>query len=74
MPFAVTQAMLDDAQNAYHALMLGQSVVEFRDQNSERVVYVRADANKLKLYIEWLKAELGVSTNSVGNGPMRVWM
>lgn len=74
MPFAVTQQMLDDAQAAYHALMLGESVVEYRDSNGERVVRYRADANKLKLYIEYLKAELGVNATSVGNGPMRVWM
>lgn len=74
MPFVVTQQMLDEAQSAYHALMLGQSVVEFRDQNSERVVYYRADANKLLNYINWLKSELGVVTNPAGVGPMRVWM
>ena len=74
MPFAVTQAMLDEAQTAYHALMLGESVVEYRDQNGERVVRTKADANKLLNYINWLKSELGVNTNSVGNGPMRVWM
>lgn len=74
MPFAVTQSMLDDAQTAYHALMLGQSVVEFRDQNSERVVYLRADANRLLNYINWLKSELGLTSTSAGSGPMRVWM
>lgn len=74
MSFAVTQAMLDEAKSAYHALLLGEAVVEYRDQNGERVVRRPADIDKLKLYIEWLKAELGVSTNSVGNGPMRVWM
>lgn len=73
MAFAITQAMLDEAQSAYHALMLGESVAEYRDQNGERVVRVRADANKLKLYIEWLKSELGTTANAVGNGPMRVW-
>jgi hypothetical protein len=74
MPFAVTQQMLDDAQAAYHALMLGESVVEYRDQNGERVVRTKADANKLLNYINWLKSELGVVTNPAGVGPMRVWM
>ena len=72
MAFVVTQTMLDEAQTAYHALMLGQSVVEFRDQNGERVVYGRADANRLLNYINWLKGELGITTTSVG--PMTVWM
>ena len=71
MAFAVTQAMLDEAQSAYHALTLGQSVVEFRDQNSERVVYARADSAKLSAYINWLKKELGLTAPSVA--PMRVW-
>ncbi len=74
MAFAVTQQMLDEAQAAYHALMLGESVVEYRDQNGERVVRTKADANKLLNYINWLKSELGVVTNPAGVGPMRVWM
>ena len=81
MPFVVTQTMLEEAQTAYHNLMLGESVVEYRDQNGERVVRTRADANKLLNYINWLKSELGVSTStpaSSANGgaacPMRVWM
>lgn len=74
MPFAVTHEMLDEAQAAYHALMLGESVVRFRDQNGEMVERTKADANKLRLYIDYLRSELGMNANSVGNGPMRVWM
>ena len=77
MPFVVTQTMLDEAQTAYHNLMLGESVVEYRDQNGERVVRTKADANKLLNYINWLKSELGISTATSPNGgagPMRVWM
>lgn len=71
MAFVVTQTMLDEAQSAYHALMLGQSVAEFRDQNGERVVYHRADSAKLLIYINSLKKELGLTAPPVG--PMRVW-
>jgi hypothetical protein len=72
MAFVVTQTMLDEAQSAYHSLMLGQNVAEFRDQNGERVVYGKADAARLLNYINWLKSELKVVTVSVA--PMQVWM
>jgi hypothetical protein len=72
MAIAVTQEMLEQAQSAYHRLMIGDAVVEFRDQNGETVKYARADLNRLSQYIERLKVELGLSTASVA--PMRVWL
>lgn len=72
MATVVTQQMLDEAQSAYHSLMIGQGVAEVRDQNGEVVRYSRSDVNKLANYIAWLKAELGITTTAVG--PMRVWM
>lgn len=68
----VTQQMLLDAYEAYAALMTGQAVTEFRDQNGETVKYSRANKNDLLAYIEFLKRELGVAVAPVG--PMRVWM
>lgn len=72
MAFVITQQMLDEAQAAYHSLMLGESVVEFRDQNGELVRRSRADASKLLNYINYLKKELGIA--SACTGPMKVWM
>jgi hypothetical protein len=69
---AVTQQMLTEATEAYHALLTGTAVVEFRDQNGETVKYSRANKNDLKAYIDMLKVELGQT--AAPTGPMRVWM
>lgn len=68
---AVTLTMLEDAEKAYHLLMTGASVAEFRDQNGETVKYTAISAPRLKAYIRDLRAELGVSMPST---PMKVWM
>ncbi len=49
---------LVEAQDAYHRLMLGRSMVECRDANGDMTVYARADASRLKAYIETLKREV----------------
>lgn len=72
MALTVTQEMLDEAQKAYHQLMIGDGIAEFRDQNGETVKYAKADANRLLNYINWLKGELGIVTAPAG--PMRVWL
>lgn len=69
---AVTQQMLTEAEKAYHDLLTGSAVVEFRDQNGETVKYLRANKNDLLAYINSLKAQLGQSV--APSGPMRVWM
>lgn len=55
-------ANLADAEKAYHALMTGQSVAEFRDQNGELVRYSPANAQRLQGYILSLKMQLGLPT------------
>jgi hypothetical protein len=55
-------AYLADAEKAYHALMTGQSVAEFRDQNGELVRYSPANAQRLQGYILSLKMQLGLPT------------
>lgn len=67
---AVTQAMLEEAQAAYHSLQIGSAVAEFRDQNGETVRYAKTDIGKLAVYIEEMKRELNLTTNV---GPMRAW-
>lgn len=59
---------LVQAEEAYHRLMLGQSLVECRDANGDMAVYARADAARLKAYIEVLKREVAGSTAC--NGPI----
>ena len=59
---------LAEAEAAYHALMLGQSVAELRDANGELVRYSPANAGRLQAYIQSLKQQLGLLTTS---GPAR---
>lgn len=61
---------LQDAEQAYHRLMTGQSAVEFRDSNGELVRYSAISANRLMGYILSLKQQLGLASNI---GPMRAW-
>ena len=68
---AVTYVQLQEARTAYHALMTGQSIVEFRDQNGETVKYGQANANKLAIYIQQLEQQLGQTT--APRGPMEPW-
>lgn len=64
------QERLEEAENAYHLLMTGQSVAEFRDQNGEVVRYTAASANRLAAYIQSLKIQLG---QAPGSAPMGAW-
>ena len=67
---ATLEERLADAEDAYHNLMTGQSVVEVRDGNGELVRYNAASATRLAAYVQDLKRQLGLSTIS---GPMKVW-
>lgn len=69
---AVLETRLQEAEAAYHALMSGQSVAEFRDSNGELVRYTPANAFRLQGYILQLKSQLGlIPAGSLGPG--RVW-
>ncbi|WP_312388160.1 gpW family head-tail joining protein [Stutzerimonas nitrititolerans] len=66
------QRQLEEAEQAYHSLMTGQSVAEFRDQNGELIRYTPANASRLLGYIHSLKSQLGlIPAGSIGPG--RVW-
>lgn len=45
-------ALLDEARTAYNNLRMGKAVVEFEDQNGERVRYNATNIDKLR---EWIK-------------------
>lgn len=51
---------LEDAEKAYHRLMLGGSVRVTVDQNGERVEFTAANRSALVAYIQGLKRELGL--------------
>lgn len=58
------QTRLDEAEQAYHALMTGSSVAELRDHNGELVRYTPANAVRLAAYIQSLKFQLGLASRS----------
>ena len=61
---------LQEAEQAYHRLLTGQSAVQFRDSNGELVQYSAISRQALAGYILQLKAQLGQLPNI---GPMRAW-
>ncbi len=60
---------LAEAEAAYHALQIGKSAVEIRDQSGEAMRYTPANVSRLKQYIAELKAEIAGS--SPVRGPLR---
>lgn len=72
MPTYVTPEMLSEARMAYHRILTGGGIYQFRDQNGEQVSYAKTDLPRLAAYIRWLERELG--TASQPTGPMKVWM
>lgn len=53
-------ALLAEAEAAYHSVMIGGQVVDFSDQNGERVRYSAANAGRLHAYINGLRSLLGL--------------
>ena len=65
---ATTAEMLAEAKDAYHRLMLGESVVEVRDQSGESIRYQAATASRLLSYIRTMDPTFLLPCAS---GPMR---
>lgn len=57
---ALYTAQLREAEAAYHSVMIGGQVVDFMDQNNERVRYSAANAAGLLRYINYLRSVLGL--------------
>lgn len=53
-------ARLQEAEAAYHTIMIGGQVREFFDQNGEKISYSGASASSLLTYINGLRAQLGM--------------
>lgn len=53
------QALLDEAEAAYHRLITGTTTVSTRDATGRQVTYSQANAAALTAYIAGLKAQLG---------------
>lgn len=71
--FPATQQMLDEAVAAYHRIVTGGGVYEYRDQNGEVVRYSRVNLPQLAAYIEKLQGQLDPNCRQ-RVGPMQVWM
>lgn len=56
-----TRARLKEAEEAYHALMIGGAGRVYVDQSGERVEYVAANREALQLYIRDLKLQLAAA-------------
>lgn len=63
------QDRLSDAEEKYHDLVTGQSVVEVVDQNGEKIRYYPATRNALFAYIADLRRQI----NNSSVAPMSVW-
>lgn len=62
---------LVEAENAYHALQTGTSIVEAQDSNGERARYTAANASKLWQYILWLREQLAGTNTPAARRPLR---
>lgn len=67
----IYQARLEEAESALHRLMTGAAARVIVDQNTERVEFAVANADRLRAYIAELRMALG---NMKTIGPMNVWM
>lgn len=66
----VLEMRLNEAETAYHQLLMGKSPRVFVDQNGERIEYAMANSARLSTYIEELKRKLGRTRIM---GPMKAW-
>lgn len=69
---AVYQTRLDAAEEAWHALQMGQQARVYVDQNGERVEFNSSNSMRLRAYIIELRSALGLA-NGI-SGPMNAWM
>jgi ribosomal protein L1 len=65
---ATLQERLDEAEAAYHDLVVGKKLVQFHDSNGEQVTFTAATRGALAAYIQDLQRQLG---NCPDLGPMR---
>ncbi|WP_242137029.1 gpW family protein [Sphingomonas sp. TREG-RG-20F-R18-01] len=64
---------LVEAEEAYHAVMIGRAPSVIRDANGEEIRYSKADPTALLSYIAQLKNDIAPVAGSICRGPMRVY-
>lgn len=55
----ILQKQLEEAEQAYHELMIGARTVSVNVEGVGSTSYAQADSSKLKEYISYLQAEIG---------------
>lgn len=55
----ILQKQLEEAELAYHELMIGARTVSVNVEGVGSTSYAQADASKLKEYISYLQTEIG---------------
>lgn len=61
---------ITEAEAEYHNLLVGNKPRVFVDQNGERVEFVSANANKLYVYIQSMKALRDANTTPPSYNPI----
>lgn len=67
---ATLTTRLEEAEAAYHSVLMGRSARVFVDQNGERIEYTASNATRLAAYIAELKRQLDCTT---ATGPLNLW-
>ncbi len=68
----ILEKQLQEAQTAYHELMIGARTVSVNVEGVGTTTYAQADSSKLKEYIAYLQSEISNITGSKKRRVIRV--
>ena len=68
----ILQKQLEEAEQAYHELMIGARTVSVNVEGVGSTSYAQADSSKLKEYISYLQAEIGKANGLKNRKVIRV--
>ena len=68
-----TLAQLEEARNAYHRIITGQSVTVVIDQNGERIEFQKANVSALAELIRKMELDINAGSNASSLRPLRVF-
>ena len=69
---ATLYARLEEAEHAYHRLMMGDREVTVSVGGFGATTYAQVDSDKLKSYIDTLKGQIAVMERSPRRGPLLI--
>lgn len=67
----ILQQRLTEAETALHKLLTGSKVQEIRHGQNEQMTFAKADVPQLRLYINELRAQLGLDPVTPPRGRAR---